>query len=160
MPIQKLRQYLDQNNVRYVVISHSKAYTAQGVAESAHLSGKELAKSVMLNKDGSLCMAVLPASRKVNLAAFAKLAGARDVSLASEAEFRDRFPDCEVGAMPPFGNLYGVPVYADASLGRNSEIAFNAGSHLELIRMTYDDFNRLVQPTVLDYAAGPISHAA
>jgi Ala-tRNA(Pro) deacylase len=160
MPIQKLRPFLDEHQVKYIVISHSKAYTSQGVAASAHISGNELAKTVMLKKDGELCMAVLPASKQVNLAAFAKLTNSRDVSLASERDFKDRFPDCEVGAMPPFGNLYDLPVYADPSLALDKEIAFNAGSHLELVKLAYSDFARLVEPTILDFANRSTSHAA
>jgi Ala-tRNA(Pro) deacylase len=160
MPIQKLRQFLDENRVKYVVITHSKAYTSQGIAASAHISGNELAKTVMLKKDGELCMAVLPASKHVNLAVFAKLTNSKNVSLASESDFKDRFMDCELGAMPPFGNLYGLPVYADTSLARDQEIAFNAGSHLELIQLAYSDFERLVGPTMVDFAARSTSHAA
>jgi Ala-tRNA(Pro) deacylase len=160
MPIQKLRQFLDENHVKYVVITHSKAYTSQAVAESAHISGNELAKTVMLKKDGELCMAVLPASKQVSLSAFARLTSSRDVSLAGESEFKDRFPDCEVGAMPPFGNLYGVRVYADKSLAEDKEIAFNAGSHLELVKLAYSDFERLAKPTLVDFATGIVGHAA
>jgi Ala-tRNA(Pro) deacylase len=160
MPIQKLRQFLDENHVKYIVITHSKTYTSQGVAASAHISGNELAKTVMLKKDGELCMAVLPASRQVDLAAFAKLTNSADVSLASEREFKDRFPDCEVGAMPPFGNLYGLRVYVDTSLTRDKEIAFNAGSHLELIQLAYSDFEKLVEPTIADFATRSTTRAA
>jgi Ala-tRNA(Pro) deacylase len=160
MPIQKLRQFLDDNMVKYVVITHSKAYTSQGIAASAHISGNELAKTVMLKKDGELCMAVLPASKQVNLAVFEKLTNSGNVTLASEFSFRDRFPDCEVGAMPPFGNLYGLRVYVDASLARDNEIAFNAGSHRELVKLAYMDFVRLVEPTILDFTTRSTSRAA
>ncbi len=160
MPIQKLRQFLDENKVKYIVITHSKAYTSQGIAASAHISGNELAKTVMLKKDGELCMVVLPASKLVNLAAFAKQTKSGDVSLASERDFKDRFPDCEVGAMPPFGNLYGLRVYADTSLALDKEIAFNAGSHLELVKLAYSDFERLVKPTIVDFTTRSTIHAA
>ena len=160
MPIQKLRQFLDDNHVKYVVITHSKAFTSQAIAETAHISGNELAKTVVLKKDGQLCMAVLPASKQVSLSAFARATNSKDVTLAGENEFKDRFPDCEVGAMPPFGNLYGLPVYADTSLTRDKEIAFNAGSHLELVKLSYGDFERLAKPTVADFGAGSISSAA
>jgi Ala-tRNA(Pro) deacylase len=153
MPIQKLRQFLDDNHVKYVVISHSKAYTSQGIAATANISGNVLAKTVMLKKDGELCMAVLPAPKHVNLSLFAKLTNSKEVALASERDFKDRFPDCEVGAMPPFGNLYGVAVYADISLTRDKEIAFNAGSHLELVKLAYEDFERLVKPRIMEFAA-------
>jgi len=160
MPIQKLRQFLDENLVKYIVITHSKAYTSQGVAASAHIPGNELAKTVMLKKDGELCMAVLPASKQVSLAAFASLTNSAGVSLASERDFKDHFPDCEIGAMPPFGNLYGLRVYADPLLTRDKEIAFNAGSHRELIQLAYSDFERFVNPTILDFATRPASRAA
>jgi Ala-tRNA(Pro) deacylase len=146
--------------VKYVVITHSKAYTSQGIAASAHVSGNELAKTVMLKKDGELCMAVLPASRQVSLVAFANRTNSGDVALASERDFKGRFPDCEIGAMPPFGNLYGLPVYADPSLALDKEIAFNAGSHIELVKLAYSDFERLVEPTIVDFASPSISHAA
>lgn len=160
MPIQKLRQFLDENLVKYIVITHSKAYTSQGIAAITHISGNELAKTVMLKKDGELCMAVLPASKQVNLSAFAMLTKSEDVALANEREFKDRFPDCEVGAMPPFGNLYGLQVYADPSLTRDKEIAFSAGSHLELIKLAYSDFERLVKPTILDFTNRTTQRAA
>jgi Ala-tRNA(Pro) deacylase len=160
MPIQKLRQFLDENHVKYIVITHSKAYTSQGIAAIAHISGNEVAKTVMLQKDGELCMAVLPASKQVDLTEFASLTESGDVCLASERDFRDRFPDCEVGAMPPFGNLYGVPVFADTSLGFDKEIAFNAGSHLELVKLAFSDFERLVKPTFFDFAKRSVTHAA
>jgi len=161
MHIQKLRQFLDENLVKYIVITHSKAYTSQGIAASAHISGNELAKTVMLEKvDGELCMVVLPASKQVNLAAFTKLTNSGSVYLASKRDFKDRFPDCEVGAMPPFGNLYGLRVYADTSLVCDKEIAFNAGSHLELIQLAYSDFERLVKPTIVDLAIRSTSCAA
>jgi Ala-tRNA(Pro) deacylase len=114
----------------------------------------------MLKKDGELCMAVLPASKQVSLAAFASLTNSAGVSLASERDFKDHFPDCEIGAMPPFGNLYGLRVYADPLLTRDKEIAFNAGSHRELIQLAYSDFERLVNPTILDFATRPASRAA
>lgn len=160
MPIQKLIQFLDEHLIQYIVIAHSKAYTAQGVAAISHISGNELAKTVMLNKDGELCMAVLPASKHVDFALFAKQTKSRDVSLASENDFRSSFPDCELGAMPPFGNLYGLPVYVDESLTHDKEIAFNAGSHLELVKLAYSDFERLVNPTVVNFISQPISRAA
>lgn len=105
-------------------------------------------------------MAVLPASKHVNLEAFAKVTNSKDVSLASERDFKDRFPECEVGAMPPFGNLYGLQVFVDTSLIHDKEIAFNAGSHLELIRLAYSDFEWLVDPTVVDFTTRSASRAA
>lgn len=153
MPLNQLRKYLDENHIRYVVISHSKAFTAQGIAAVAHISGKELAKTVILKLDGALAMAVLPASFQVDLDAIRKATGVKAAELASEREFKQHFPDCETGAMPPFGNLYGIPVYVDETLTEDREIAFNAGSHLELIKLGYGDFERLVRPLVLTFAA-------
>jgi Ala-tRNA(Pro) deacylase len=160
MPATKLKQYLDTNHVKYVSITHSKAYTAQGIAAAAHISGKELAKTVMITIDGDVAMAVLPASETVNLEALKSALGARKVDLASERQFRDAFPDCELGAMPPFGNLYGFRVYADETLTKDHEIAFNAGTHLELIKLAYDDFARLVQPRLLRFSRRSAAQAA
>jgi Ala-tRNA(Pro) deacylase len=149
MPLSKLREFLDQNNIKYMVISHSVAYTAQGIAALAHVPGKELAKTVIVLVDGRLAMAVLPASSRVDLIKLRRYLGAERVELASETEFCDRFPDCETGAMPPFGNLYGMAVFADESLALDKEIFFNAGSHRELVRMSYADFCGLVKPALL-----------
>jgi Ala-tRNA(Pro) deacylase len=148
MPLSKLREFLDSHHTRYMVISHSLAYTAQGVAALAHVSGKRLAKTVILKIDGILAMAVIPASEHVNLERLRTLTGAQIVELATEREFKDAFPDCETGAMPPFGNLYDMAVYADASLGENEEITFSAGTHRELVRMEWQDMVRLVNPMV------------
>jgi Ala-tRNA(Pro) deacylase len=153
MPTKKLREFLDANKIKYSVITHSIAYTAQEIASLAHISGRELAKTVMVKLDGRMAMAVLPASRKVNLALLEASAKSKTVALATEGEFRDLFPGCEAGAMPPFGNLYGLPVFVDEDLSKDEEIAFNAGTHHELIRMSYADFARLVQPKVIGFAS-------
>jgi len=147
MPVERLKEYLDNENVRYVSLKHSQAYTAQEVAATAHVSGKELAKTVMVKIDGEMTMVVLPASSQVDLRRLQEAVGSRDVELAAEQEFEDDFPDCELGAMPPFGNLYGMKVFVSPALRQEEEIAFNAGSHSELIRLTYKDFDRLVHPT-------------
>ena len=148
MTLSKLRKFLDLNHVKYLVISHSLAYTAQGVAALAHVSGKKLAKTVIVKIDGILAMAVIPASFHVDLERIRKVTGAQTVEVATEVEFKDAFPDCETGAMPPFGLLYDMPVYADKSLAENEEITFSAGTHRELVRMNWDDLLRLVNPTV------------
>ena len=154
MPLSKLREFLDKNNTKYLVISHSLAYTAQGIAARTHISGKELAKTVVVFIDGRLAMAVVPASSRVDLSRLKKYLSAESVELAGEEQFGGQFPDCETGAMPPFGNLYGMEVFADQSLMQDKEIAFNAGSHRELVRMNFDDFRRLVSPVILPLAAG------
>jgi Ala-tRNA(Pro) deacylase len=152
MPVQKLKEFLEANQVKYVTISHSPAFTAQEIAASAHIPGKELAKTVLVKLDGRIAMAVLPASQRVNFDQLRETAKAKKVELAPEQEFRDRFPECDVGAMPPFGNLYGMDVYVADTLAEDEEIAFNAGSVTELIRMAYRDFERLVKPRVLHFA--------
>lgn len=157
MPIARIREFLDGSNVPYTTIQHSKAYTAQGIAALTHIPGRELAKTVILRVNDELAMAVLPSSRWVDLAALRKELCTLKVELASEFEFDSRFPDCETGAMPPLGNLYHMPVLVDASLAEDKEIAFNAGSHYEVIRMKYADFARLVNPRVLQFAAGHMS---
>ena len=154
MPANKLREFLDSQKVKYVTISHSAAYTAQEVAASAHVRGKDLAKTVMVTLDGKMAMAVLPASRKIGFDLLRQAAGAEDVQLAGERAFSDMFPGCEVGAMPPFGNLYGMDVYVSKLLAEDEEIVFNAGSHTELIRLAYADFVRLVKPRVVPIAFG------
>jgi Ala-tRNA(Pro) deacylase len=158
MALTSLTEYLDAHNVAYVVISHSPAYTAQGIAGLAHIPGKELAKTVIVRLDGKLVMAVLPAKFNVDLELLRKKA--KSVALAAEEEFKDRFPQCETGAMPPFGNLFGLDVFADDSLEKDKEIAFNAGTHRELIRMTWEDFRKLAKPKVMRFAAGRSAEAA
>lgn len=149
MPVKKLKEFLDANGVKYVSIIHSAAYTAQEVAASAHIPGKALAKVVIVELDGQMAMAVLPANRRLILQDLRELTGSEEVRFASEDAFKARFPDCEVGAMPPFGNLYGMEVFVADSLRENPEIAFNAGSHVEVIKLAYADFERLVKPKVV-----------
>jgi Ala-tRNA(Pro) deacylase len=148
MSLTRLKDFLDSYGVKYVVITHSVAYTAQGVAALAHVRGRELAKTVIVKLDGEFAMAVVPAAVHVDLALLKRISGAKTAELASELEFKTRFPDCETGAMPPFGNLYGMKVFVDETLSEDKEIAFNAGSHRELMRMAWTDFERLVKPTV------------
>jgi Ala-tRNA(Pro) deacylase len=149
MPTKILREFLDKNNIKYVTVKHSLAFTAQEIAASAHIKGKELAKSVLIKIDGKLAMCVLPAANKINFDFLKDYFNGKNVRLANEVEFQDKFPECEVGAMPPFGNLYGLDVYAEGSLAKDHEIAFNACSHTELFQMEFKDFERLVQPKFL-----------
>jgi Ala-tRNA(Pro) deacylase len=151
MPAKKLKESLDKEKIKYVSITHSPAYTAQEVAASAHVPGKALAKTVIIKIDGKMAMAVLPANRKVVVQDLREITGAERVQFATEVEFKNLFPDCETGAMPPFGNLYGMDVYVAPSLAEDEEIAFNAGTHTELIKMSYKDFERLVKPKVLSF---------
>ena len=149
MPAEILKQYLDDQHVKYITIKHSKAYTAMEVAQSAHIPGKQLAKTVMVNIGDEMAMVVLPAPAHVNLEHLKKAVGSDDVEIASEWQFKDKFPDCEVGAMPPFGNLYDMKVFVTEELREDEEIAFNAGSHTELFKLSYGDFERLVKPIVI-----------
>lgn len=160
MTIARLTEFLDTHKVAYVVVSHSPGYTAQGIAALAHIPGKEMAKTVIVKLNDKLAMVVLPAKFHVDLAALKSAAHAETAALASEDDFRDAFPECETGAMPPFGNLFGVPVFADESLEKDTEIAFNAGTHRELIRMTWADFKRLAEPTMIRLAMGHSAEAA
>jgi Ala-tRNA(Pro) deacylase len=152
MPLRKLREFLDSHNVKYVTMIHSPAYTAQEIAAAAHVPGKELAKTVMVRLDGRLVMAVLPASCRVDFGKLRKAVDAKNAELASEEDFKDTFPGCELGAMPPFGNLYGLDVYVADVLAAQESIAFNAGSHTELVKLAYPDFERLVKPKVAAFA--------
>lgn len=146
MLIRQIREFLDGHGIPYVTITHSPAFTAQEVAASAHVAGKELAKTVVVKLDDQMAMAVVPAFEKVDLVHLRDAARAAHVELAGEWEFKERFPDCELGAMPPFGNLYGMDVFIADSLTEGESIAFNAGSHTELVRMSCRDFERLVHP--------------
>jgi Ala-tRNA(Pro) deacylase len=152
MPVQRLKEFLDEHQVKYVVISHSRAFTSQEIAAATHIPGKELAKTVIVEIDGKMAMAVVPGSQKVDVDMLRDAVGAERVTVAREAAFRDRFPECDLGAMPPFGNLYGMPVYVADSLTEDEEIAFSAGSHTQVVRMSYQDFERLVQPEVMRFA--------
>lgn len=158
MPAKKLIAFLDENNVKYVTIKHSSAFTSQEIASAAHVCGKEFAKTVIIKIDDKMAMAVLPASYQIDFSFFYKALGTKNVKLASEAEFKYLFPDCEVGAMPPFGNLYNMEVLVAAVLTEDNEIVFNAGTHTELIKMTYEDFDRLVQPKVLKFSWKTVSY--
>lgn len=156
MPVQQLRELLDGYGIAYECIRHPTVYTAQEIAAAAHIPGRELAKTVMIKADGRMIMTVLPASQRVDLGLLKEVLGARMVELAREQEFKDLFPGCTVGAMPPFGNLYGMDVYVEENLTGDERITFNAGSHTEVMRMAYKDFARLVNPKVAKFAR-PVS---
>ncbi len=152
MPINTLTRFLDENKVAYVTIRHSPAYTAQKIAAAAHIPGREVAKTVMVNMDGKMAMAVLRATDQVDLDLLRGAAKAKSVTLATEDDFRDAFQGVELGAMPPFGNLYNMRVFADEALTKDEQIAFNAGSHTELLQLDYAEFKRLAKPTVANFA--------
>jgi Ala-tRNA(Pro) deacylase len=149
MPVRKLKEYLDSNGIKYVSIFHSPTYTAQEVAARVHIHGKQLAKTVMVKMDGKMAMVILPASRQVDFDYLKKETGMHKVELAKEEDFQELFPECEIGAMPPFGNLYGMEVYIDQTLKEDEEIAFSAGTHTELIKLPFADYQRLVHPRMI-----------
>ena len=153
MAVNRLKEFLDTNNIKYINVFHSHTYTAQEVAASAHIPGRKLAKTVMVKVDGKMAMAVLSASDKVDFTLLKEAAGASKVELASEHEFTDLFPGCHIGAIPPFGNLYEMQVIVDEKLTEQTEIVFNAGSYTELITLHYEDFKRLVKPCVASISA-------
>jgi len=149
MPVDQLKEYLDAHGVRYVSVEHSIAYTAKEIAERVNIKGDQMAKTVMVNLDGTMSMVVLPASCRIRWDRFMKAMGTELVSLASEDEFQDRFPFCEVGAMPPFGNLYDIPTYMFEGFDESNEIAFRAGTHHEIIKMPFQDYLSLAHPMTL-----------
>jgi Ala-tRNA(Pro) deacylase len=156
MPCEKLLEYLQENGVDYELVDHPQAYAARDVAYKAGVRSREFAKTVLVKLDGLMAMAVVPAEHKVNFNLLLQVAGATTVTLALEDEFEERFPDCELGAMPPFGNLYGMRVIVDEHLGGAEHITFNAGSHTEAITMAYSDFVDLVQPEVASFTFRPL----
>jgi Ala-tRNA(Pro) deacylase len=149
MAYTRLQQFLEQQHVAYETIRHRTAFSAQQTAATAHVPGQDFAKAVIVDMDGRLVMVVQTANRMVPLGRLKAATGAEDVHIASECEFQDLFPDCELGAMPPFGNLYGMDTYVTESLTRDEGIVFNGGTHSELVRLRYADFDRLVHPTVI-----------
>jgi Ala-tRNA(Pro) deacylase len=154
MVVQKLKAFLDAQKVKYVVISHSPAYTAQEVAAVAHIPGKEMAKTVMVKVDSEMALVVLPASMKVDFGRLLDATGAQEVELAKEKEFKHLFPGCDLGAMPPFGSLFGLRTFVAEELTEDDFIAFNAGSLTDVIKLEYREFERLVQPRVLPFKIG------
>ncbi len=149
MPAEKLTEFLNSNKVKYATIAHSPAYTAAEVAQSAHIKGEQLAKTVILKADDRLLMIVVPASHRVDLDALEPVIGVGELELSSEKEFKDLFPTCEPGALPPFGKLYGMDVFVADCLAGNELITFCAGTHADLIQMDYKDFDRLSKPKLI-----------
>ena len=148
----RLETYLREERVPFEVRHHPRAVTAQEVAASEHVPGKLLAKTVMVLADGEMLMLALPAPYQVDMEKVGPQLGAQEVRLAREEEFEGAFPDCEVGAMPPFGNLYDLPVYVEETLAEDETIVFRACTHTDTMSVTYADFDRLVEPTVAKFA--------
>lgn len=165
----RMTALLDKEKISYRVVPHPKAYSALRLAESIHIPGREVAKVVIVRASDlapeaatteEYGMVVLPANRDLDLARFAHAIGAESVSLVEEWELKEIFPDCEIGAMPPFGNLYELPVYVDRSLSEEPVLFFPAGSHHEVIEMRYDDFDRIVRPIVGYFALEPLKRVS
>ena len=155
--VSKLRDYLDRERIKYQVVAHSRAYTAQEIAASLHVPGRNLAKTVIVHAGDRFAMAVLPGHHHVDVAALSAMLDGADVRLATESELEKLFPGCEVGAMPPFGNLYGLDVYVSQPLTKDDEIVFNCGTHTDAVRMSFADFARLVRPHIGEFSTTAIS---
>ena len=149
----RIKEFLDGNKAKYVIVTHSPAFTAQEVAEAAHIPGRHLAKTIVVKIDGKLAMAVVPAHREVDMSALRAAAGAHYAELADKAEFAERFEGCQLGAMPPFGNVFGMETYVDRELTHEDYIAFNAGSHTDVIAMRFADYRRLAHPRLVAISA-------
>ena len=146
-----LIDFLNHNHVRYEILHHPEAFTAQELAAIENVKGRQHAKVVIVKAGANLAMTVLPADHRVDLEKLDQVTGQKP-ALASEAEFKSSFPDCAIGTMPPFGGLYGMPTYVDRSLTGESSIVFEAGTHTDAIRMSYADYARLAQAQVAEFA--------
>ena len=155
MAAKRVKKYLKEQKVKYKTLKHKEVYTAQEVAASAHIPGRQLAKSVMIKLDKKMAMAVLSAVHQIDFKRLKKPLGVKKTKLATEKEFEDLLPDCEGGATPPFGNLYEMEVILDESLSKQEMIAFCAGTHTELIQLSYQDFEKLVKPKVVPFSIMP-----
>ncbi|MBI3014613.1 MAG: YbaK/EbsC family protein [Candidatus Tectomicrobia bacterium] len=151
--VKRLREFLDSHSVGYEVIPHREEYTSQEIAAAGHISSKAMAKVVMIRRGAGFVMAVLPAACKVSTDRLEKIFDEPGIAIAREHEFAELFPDCETGAMPPFGNLYGLEVYVDEEITKYPRIVFQAGNHYELASLSYAAFSRLVQPKVGEFCS-------
>lgn len=148
--VRRVKEYLDQQQVPYTHCTHRLAYTAQEIAAAQHVPGREMAKTIVLRSDTQFMLLVLPAVMKIDMKALREELPYKHLELATEKEFAALFPDSEVGAMAPFGNLYNIRVFVDRTLTQDEDIVFNAGTHVDTIRMRYKDFERLTQPTAVN----------
>ena len=149
MPVQQLKEFLDQRGVTYECLTHPPAFTAQELAHHTHIMGDHVAKTVIIELDGKPAMLVMPATWRIRWDRLGQVLDTDFIELADEDEFKDRFPECEVGAMPPFGNLYSMNIYCCEALTQQPEIAFAAGSHTESIRLKMCDYLKLAMPIVI-----------
>jgi len=149
MPVRQLTEFLDLNNVPYTANNHMPTYTAQNLAETMHISGHDVAKTIIINVDDALVMVVLPACEAIDLSKLQRALNAKHVEIAKETDFEDCFPLCDTGSMPPFGNLYGMDVIVSTSLAHDEVITFNAGSYTEVVNMSFDDYKKIVSPKIM-----------
>jgi Ala-tRNA(Pro) deacylase len=149
---ERLIAYLSENRVPFQTMKHHTAFTAQEVAAEQKVPGKQVAKVVIVTGASKMVMLVMPATYHIDFRKLNVVLGCQDARLAKEEEFQSLFPDCETGAMPPFGNLYDVPVYVDKSLTEDPAIVFNAGSHDETMKVPYVEYARLANPIVAEFA--------
>jgi Ala-tRNA(Pro) deacylase len=153
MPVlAKLREFLDQHGVGYTHHAHPLAYTAREVAQAEHVPTHEVVKTLVYLGDDGYGMAVLCADCMADLHELRTALGMSRLRLATETEMAELFPDCELGAMPPFGNLFSLPVYVDSRVAGEETITFNAGTHRDVIHMRFRDYEELVKPTLLHFA--------
>jgi len=150
MPVRQLTEFLDSSNVSYTTNNHLPTYTAQDLAQTMHISGHNVAKTIIVNIDNKLVMVVLPACEEINLSALQDALNAKHVEIAKESAFEDCFPLCDTGSMPPFGNLYGMDVIVSSTLAHDEVITFNAGNYTEVVNMSFADYKKIVSPTVLN----------
>lgn len=149
--VNKVKSYLDQEHVVYQILEHSLAFTAMEIAGAQHVPGKQFIKAVIVKADDQYIMCVLSSTHRIDFDRLKKLTKSQDIFLAKESEIASLFPDYELGAEPPFGQLYGLKVYVDEEVPENDEIIFNAGTHTDAVKIKYRDFKRLVKPIVADF---------
>ena len=155
MPAKRITQYLKEEKIKYKTLKYKTAYTAQEIAASAHIPGRQLAKAVVVELDGEMALAVLSAAYQIDFKELKKALGVKKVKIATEKDFEDHLPDCELGSTPPFGNLYDMKVIVDEKLTAEETIAFCSGKHTELIQLAYQDFAKLVEPEVAEFSVVP-----
>lgn len=156
MATRRIKEYLDGNGARYVILHHSPAYTASEVAAAVHVSGRTFAKVLVVMLDNQLALAVVPATRDVDFTLLRDAVGVRTARLADEAEFAGRFEGCQRGTVPPFGHLFGTETYVERSMGHEPEIAFNAGTHTDVMIMDFEEYCRLAHPRLATIDAPPV----
>ena len=157
---QRIRDYLDSQNVPYATLHHSQAFTAQEVAHSLHVSGKKCVKVVVAKGDNKPVLVVLPASFRLDFQELKSALKASHVEMVTESELVGLFPDCDLGAVPPFGNLYGMGIWVDRAVANAENIVFCAGTHEDCIRMSYSDFAKLTMPHLGHFSQPETAQAA